>query len=104
MHLSAEKEDGSFSPDALQMRENRYNRGKRVSGGLPMLATKQYCGVSNGSACTSSSYSHSHVLSAMHLPDDRIESAIRISWGGDVMAEQLHRELNKMLFIAKSIY
>lgn len=30
MHLSAEKEAGSFSPDALQMRENRYNRGKRV--------------------------------------------------------------------------
>jgi len=46
-----------------------------------MLATKQYCSISNGSACTSHDYSHSHVLTAMGLPDDRIESAIRISWG-----------------------
>lgn len=46
-----------------------------------MLATKQYCSVSNGSACTSHDYSHSHVLSAMGLSDERIESAIRISWG-----------------------
>lgn len=46
-----------------------------------MLATKQYCSVSNGSACTSHDYSHSHVLTAMGLSDERIESAIRISWG-----------------------
>jgi len=46
-----------------------------------MLASKQYCGVSNGSACTSSDYSHSHVLAAMGLGEERIESAIRISWG-----------------------
>lgn len=46
-----------------------------------MLATKQYCSVSNGSACTSHDYSHSHVLTAMGLSDERIESAVRISWG-----------------------
>jgi cysteine desulfurase len=46
-----------------------------------MLATKQYCSVSNGSACTSHDYSHSHVLTAMGLQDELIESAIRISWG-----------------------
>lgn len=46
-----------------------------------MLAAKQHCSVSNGSACTSHDYSHSHVLSAMGLTDDRIESAIRLSWG-----------------------
>ena len=46
-----------------------------------MLATKQFCSVSNGSACTSHDYSHSHVLTAMGLSDERIESAIRISWG-----------------------
>ena len=74
-----------------------------VSSEALMLATKQYCGVSNGSACTSSSYSHSHVLSAMHLPDDRIESAIRISWGGEVMADRLRTELNKMLSSAKNL-
>ncbi|AHF06057.1 cysteine desulfurase family protein [Desulfitobacterium metallireducens] len=46
-----------------------------------MLATKQYCSISNGSACTSHDYSHSHVLTAMGLSDECIESAIRISWG-----------------------
>lgn len=60
-----------------------------VSSEALMLATKQYCGISNGSACTSSSYSHSHVLSAMHLPAERIESAIRISWGGKVNSSMI---------------
>jgi len=48
-----------------------------------LLSVKQYCSMSNGSACTSRDYSHSHVLSAMGLTADRIESAIRISWGPD---------------------
>lgn len=68
-----------------------------VSSEALMLATKQYCGVSNGSACTSSSYSNSHVLSAMHLPDDRIESAIRISWGGDVIPTVVNEEFTSLL-------
>jgi len=51
-----------------------------------MLASKQYCGVSNGSACTSHDYRPSHVLTAMGLPEARIESAIRISWGYDRFA------------------
>ena len=68
-----------------------------VSSEALMLATKQYCGVSNGSACTSSSYSHSHVLSAMHLPDDRIESAIRISWGSEVSSTEINQAVKKLL-------
>lgn len=68
-----------------------------VSSEALMLATKQYCGVSNGSACTSSSYSHSHVLSAMHLPDDRIESAIRISWGSEVSSTDINQAAKKLL-------
>lgn len=56
-----------------------------------MLATKQYCSLSNGSACTSHDYSHSHVLTAMGLSNERIESAIRISWGtefeGSILAK-----------------
>ncbi|MCM1006462.1 MAG: aminotransferase class V-fold PLP-dependent enzyme [Ruminococcus flavefaciens] len=48
-----------------------------------MLATRQFCAVSNGSACNSTSYKPSYVLSAMGLTLDRIESAIRISWGID---------------------
>lgn len=46
-----------------------------------MLATRQFCAVSNGSACNSSNYKPSYVLSAMGLSLDRIESAVRISWG-----------------------
>ena len=68
-----------------------------VSSEALMLATKQYCGVSNGSACTSSSYSHSHVLSAMHLPDERIESAIRISWGGETEFSLFTEEFARLL-------
>lgn len=46
-----------------------------------MLATRQFCAISNGSACNSSNYKPSYVLSAMGLSLDRIESAVRISWG-----------------------
>lgn len=74
-----------------------------VSSEALMLATKQYCGVSNGSACTSSSYSHSHVLSAMHLPIERIESAIRISWGGNASRKTIQKELYNMLQTVKKL-
>lgn len=65
-----------------------------------MLATRQYCSVSNGSACNSSSYKPSHVLSAMGLDLDRIESAIRISWGVD---SNHFENITRMIDIAKSI-
>ena len=74
-----------------------------VSSEALMLATKQYCGVSNGSACTSSSYSHSHVLSAMHLPDERIESAIRISWGGEIDREAVQEEFGNVVQMVKML-
>lgn len=46
-----------------------------------MLTSKQFCGISNGSACNSGSYSLSHVLSSMGYDKERIQSAIRFSWG-----------------------
>lgn len=58
-----------------------------------MLATKNYCSVSNGSACTSHDYSHSHVLTAMGLSDERIESAIRISWGKNNLDITIFRKM-----------
>lgn len=74
-----------------------------VSSEALMVATKQYCGVSNGSACSSSNYSHSHVLSAMNIPDERIKSAIRISWGKESPLENILDELTKMLQFVKEI-
>lgn len=54
-----------------------------VSSEALMLSTKQFCGVSNGSACNSNSYEPSYVLQAMGFPLERIESSIRISWGAE---------------------
>ena len=53
-----------------------------------LLSIKQYCSLSNGSACTSRDYSHSHVLSAMGLLLERTESAIRMSWGIDEISTE----------------
>jgi cysteine desulfurase len=45
-----------------------------------MVALKEVVAISNGSACTSSSYEPSHVLTAMGLSDDRVRGALRFSW------------------------
>jgi cysteine desulfurase len=45
-----------------------------------MLALKGVVAISNGSACTSQRYEPSHVLKAMGLSEDCIQSAIRLSW------------------------
>jgi len=45
-----------------------------------MVALKGLLALSNGSACTSTSYEPSHVLVAMGLERDRIDSALRLSW------------------------
>lgn len=62
-----------------------------------MLATKQYCSVSNGSACTSHDYSNSHVLTAMGLSNERIESAIRLSWGKEELSTQAVHNIVKFV-------
>jgi cysteine desulfurase len=46
-----------------------------------MLRLRAIAAVSNGSACSSTSHSPSHVLAAMGFDDDRINGSIRISWG-----------------------
>ncbi|MEN3005448.1 cysteine desulfurase family protein [Dehalobacterium formicoaceticum] len=65
-----------------------------------MIATKQYCSVSNGSACTSNDYSPSYVLRAMGLSDERVESAIRLSWGTEPIDP---KALDEMLTFAKGM-
>tara|TARA_Y100000588_G_scaffold390649_1_gene496776 strand:+ start:9723 stop:10859 length:1137 start_codon:yes stop_codon:yes gene_type:complete len=45
-----------------------------------MIAAKDYVAISNGSACTSSSYTPSHVLQAMGLDEEAVSGALRFSW------------------------
>jgi cysteine desulfurase len=60
--------------------------------------------ISNGAACTSQSYTCSHVLSAMQLPSGRIDGALRFSWcattpepdwGALVAAVEPYRDVQK---------
>jgi len=51
-----------------------------ISSEAFMVAMKNCLAVSNGSACTSSSYQQSHVLRAMQLSQSEAEGAIRFSW------------------------
>lgn len=45
-----------------------------------ILALKDIVSISNGSACTSSSYKPSHVLKAMGMDDDGANACVRMSW------------------------
>lgn len=45
-----------------------------------ILTVRDLAAVSNGSACTSASYTPSHVLTAMGLPVDVVTGAVRLSW------------------------
>jgi cysteine desulfurase len=56
-----------------------------VSSEALMLATRSEVAISNGAACTSVGYAASHVLRAMGFNEDRIASAVRISWGPGVV-------------------
>lgn len=51
-----------------------------VNSEAAMVMLKSIAAISNGSACTSSSYTPSHVLSAMGLSSERIAGAMRMSW------------------------
>lgn len=45
-----------------------------------MVALKEFIAISNGSACTSSSYTPSHVLRAMGFSDREANECVRLSW------------------------
>lgn len=74
-----------------------------VSSEALMLATKQFCGISNGSACTSKEYKASYVLTNMGLSQDNAESAIRISWGKQSEIEKVKESFEKTIMIAKKM-
>lgn len=50
-----------------------------------MMILRDLVAISNGSACTSSSYEPSHVLAAMGLGSERTQGALRISWSHEPM-------------------
>ena len=74
-----------------------------VSSEALMLSSKQYCGISNGSACTSSSYLPSYVLVAMGMSEDDIDQSIRLSWGRNTDIEVLRKDFEKLLEVAKEL-
>lgn len=74
-----------------------------VSSEALMISTKQYCSISNGSACTSKSYSPSYVLSAMGIPEAQIESSIRISWGPGVNIKDVVDNFYSLINVAKQM-
>lgn len=65
-----------------------------------MLALKGTCSFSNGSACTAKDYSSSFVLSAMGLSEERIGSAIRLSWD----MQDIMDGFSEILEMVKKIY
>lgn len=74
-----------------------------ISSEALMLATKQYCSISNGSACNSHSYSPSYVLTAMGLPEEQIESSIRVSWGALTDIQLVQIEFGRLLEYVKGM-
>lgn len=71
-----------------------------VDSEAAILALKDVIAISNGSACTSQSYTPSHVLSAMGLDDARVKGALRFSWSHltpDVDWELAYSQLKKLL-------
>lgn len=70
-----------------------------VNSEAAIVVLKGLAAVSNGSACTSSSYTPSHVLEAMGLEDEEIEGALRFSWchmTGDVPWNDIASRLNSL--------
>ncbi len=65
-----------------------------------IVLLKDVVALSNGSACTSQSYEPSHVLLAAGLSRERIEGALRLSWGSsttNVPFEEIANRLGRLL-------
>lgn len=89
--------------DSLRLTHTQDICFKGVMSEALMLSSKQYCSVSNGSACTSKSYSPSYVLEAMGIPVEDIESSVRISWEPETNKTEFIDNVSKMIEIAKSL-
>ncbi len=78
-------------------------RLKGVNSEALMLASRDICAISNGSACNSHSYSKSYVLAAMGYSDERIEESLRISWGYESNISDLEQSLYDLLSVASQL-
>ncbi|WP_328322009.1 cysteine desulfurase DndA [Streptomyces sp. NBC_00388] len=65
-----------------------------------IVMLKQHVAVATGSACTSASYTPSHVLTAMGLPERVAENGLRLSWfpsqAADLDVEELAAQIARM--------
>ena len=76
---------------------------KNISSEALMIATRQYCSISNGSACTSNDYQPSYVLKSMGMRNEDIMSSIRISWGGKQDKSEIIDGITQLLNVAKEM-
>lgn len=74
-----------------------------VSSEALMLSSKEFCSISNGAACNSKSYNTSYVLLAMGIPEDQIESSVRISWGYDTEMVEFEKSFKNLLESARRL-
>ena len=67
-----------------------------------MLMTKELISISNGSACTSSTYEPSHVIKSMTNNEDKIRGALRFSWchltDNKIPVEEIEKKLQNILY------
>ena len=68
-----------------------------------MLSTRDFCGISNGSACNSKSNNPSYVLLAMGISTEQIENSIRVSWGPDVELDKFEKSFQNIIETARRL-
>jgi len=65
-----------------------------------IVALQDTAGIATGSACTSASYTPSHVLTAMGLPEERVLQSVRMSWWSDSEIRYLPEMSQALLSLA----
>ena len=69
-----------YSGDLEYATEHVLNLSFGIDSEALIVALKDLVAISNGSACTSSSYTPSHVLTAMGMTEEQANCCVRISW------------------------
>ncbi len=68
-----------------------------------MMNLRSEIAVSNGSACTSATWTNSHVLSAMGIDSDRARSAIRFSLGRFITQEEIDYAVDQIAIVVQRL-